>query len=71
MPTVQLEPADPVASRGEFDRYHRASPFEHASTANPPPRTIHIGRSVTEAQVHVVHTRVSGVSTKIIVGTTP
>ena len=27
MPTVPLEPADLAVPRGEFDRYHRASPF--------------------------------------------
>lgn len=71
MPTVPLEPADLAVPRGEFDRYHRASPFEHAATANPPPRTTHVGHSVTEAEVHVVQTRVSGVSTQFVVGETP
>lgn len=70
MSRVRIEPLDPAVVRGEFDRFHRASPFEHVATAEPLPRTTHIGESVTAIEVYTVHTRVSTVKTRVVVRTT-
>ena len=70
MSNVPIDPVAPSEMRGEFDRFHRISPFEYAATAEPLPRTTHVGQSLRVVEVRVIKTRVSNIYSRVVVKTT-
>lgn len=70
MAKMQIDSVAPHVMRGEFDRFSRVSPFEHAATAEPLPRTTHVGQNLNVVEVRVIKTRVSIDHSRVVVKTT-